>query len=70
MANETKVKDDERLRLAESIFGALRSMDPIAHVQGNPRRSEKTTIDGDFNLTRLAALILREYSRTPDKTGS
>jgi hypothetical protein len=59
IANEPEAgAPEDETELAERIFNGLRSLDPHALVQGNPRRNDESTIDGTFNLRRLAALLL------------
>jgi hypothetical protein len=58
-AAETKEVEAE-IELAEFIFNALRKLDKHAHVQGDPKNDDEISIDGNFNLRILAAMLLKD----------
>jgi hypothetical protein len=53
----------KEVELAEIIYLALRQLDKNAFLQGNPTHqsyANETSIDGTFDLIRLASIILEK----------
>ncbi len=48
------------VELAGKLYDAVRSIDPDAVVQGDPRKGYLTLIDGTFNLSLLVRLVVTE----------